>query len=121
MRGLAVMRRPSRHARRLRRDMTPAERRLWHALRDRRFGGWKFRRQETIHPSIVDFVCIAARLIVEVDGGQHSEEADAKRTAALKAQGYRVIRFWNNEVLGNLEGVLIRLGEALGPPPHRCD
>jgi very-short-patch-repair endonuclease len=115
------MRQVSPHARRLRRDMTDAERLLWYALRDRRFAGWKFRRQATIGPFIVDFVCIAARLIVEVDGGQHSDDADAKRTAALEAQGYRMIRFWNNEVLANLEGVLIRLGEALGTPPHRCD
>lgn len=115
------MRRVSPHARRLRRDMTEAERRLWYALRDRRFAGWKFRRQTTIGPFIVDFICIAARLIVEVGGGQHSVEADAKRTAALEAQGYCVIRFWNNEVLGNLEGVLIRLGETLGTSPHRCD
>jgi adenine-specific DNA-methyltransferase len=96
--------------------MTEAERRLWYALRDRRFAGWKFRRQETIHPVIVDFICSAARLIVEVDGGQHSEDGDAERTAALEAQGFRVLRFWNNEVLGNLDGVMIRLAEALGPP-----
>lgn len=115
------MRQANPHARRLRREMTDAERRLWYALRDRRFAGWKFRRQETIGPFIVDFVCMAARLIVEVDGGQHSEEADADRTAVLEARGFRMIRFWNNEVLGNLNGVMIRLAEALGPPPHRCD
>jgi adenine-specific DNA-methyltransferase len=101
--------------------MTEAERRLWYALRDRRFAGWKFRRQETIHPVIVDFICSAARLIVEVDGGQHSEQLDAERTAALQARGYQVVRFWNYEVLENLDGVLIRLEEVLGPRPHRCD
>lgn len=121
MRGVSVMREINRHARRLRRDMTPAEQRLWYAPRDRRFAGWKFRRQETIKPYVVDFICFPARLIIEVDGGQHSEEADADRTRALEAQGYRIVRFWNNDVLGNLEGVLTRLAEVLAAPPHRCD
>lgn len=114
------MRRANSNARRLRRDMTGAERKLWYALRDRRFVGSKFRRQVEIGPYIVDFLCIAEQVVIEVDGGQHSEEADAPRTAFLEAQGYRVVRFWNNEVLGNLEGVLARLEEVLRHP-HRCD
>jgi adenine-specific DNA-methyltransferase len=114
------MRRASSNARRLRRDLTDAERKLWYALRDRRFAGFKFRRQVEIEPYIVDFLCIAALLVIEVDGGQHDEELDAERTAFLEARGYRVIRFWNNEVLGNLDGVLMRLDEVLNHP-HRCD
>lgn len=86
--------------------MTDAERRLWYALRNRRFEGWKFRRQVSLGPYVVDFLCHSARLIVEVDGGQHSAEVDARRTAFLASQGYRVIRFWNNEVLVNVDGVL---------------
>lgn len=101
------MRKINPHAKRLRREMTEAERKLWYALRDRRFAGWKFRRQETIDPYIVDFVCCSARLIIEVDGGQHSPNVDAERTRDLERQGYRLIRFWNNEVMDNLEGVLI--------------
>ena len=93
-------------ARRLRIDSTEAERLLWQRLRNRQLGGNKFRRQVTIGPFIVDFACIDACLIVEIDGGQHSEERDAARTAFLQSKGYRVIRFWNNEVLENTEGVL---------------
>jgi very-short-patch-repair endonuclease len=117
---VAITRRTNPHARRLRRDMTDAERRLWYALRDRRFAGWKFRRQASIGPYVVDFLCHAAKLIVEVDGGQHSEETDARRTGFLEAQGYRVVRFWNNDVLQNTDGVLQALEVALRHP-HRCD
>ena len=93
-------------ARRLRIDSTEVERLLWQRLRNRQLGGNKFRRQVTIGPFIVDFACIDACLIVEIDGGQHSEERDAARTAFLQSKGYRVIRFWNNEVLENIDGVL---------------
>lgn len=118
---VGVTRKVSPHARRLRRDMTDAEKRIWYALRDRRFAGWKFRRQETIGDRyVVDFICFKASLIVEIDGGQHSDEVDAERTAFLVAEGYRVIRFWNNDVMSNLEGVASRLYEALHHP-HRCD
>ncbi|MBW8753168.1 MAG: endonuclease domain-containing protein [Sphingomonadales bacterium] len=117
---VAITRRTSRHARQLRREMTDAERRIWYLLRDRRFEGWKFRRQVTVGPYVVDFLCHAARLVVEVDGGQHSEEVDARRTAFLASQGFRVIRFWNNDVLGNTDGVLQALEAALNHP-HRCD
>jgi adenine-specific DNA-methyltransferase len=117
---VAITRRINPHARQLRRDMSDAERRLWYALRDRRFEGWKFRRQVSLGPYVVDFLCHSARLIVEVDGGQHSAEVDARRTAFLESQGYRVIRFWNNDVWGNIDGVLQALDAALRHP-HRCD
>src|SRR4051812_28636500 len=91
-------------ARRLRRDQTDAERKLWFRLRDRRLSGLKFRRQMPIGRFVVNFCCEAARLIIEVDGGQHGErlEQDADRTRVLEAMGYLVLRFWNNEVLQNI-------------------
>jgi very-short-patch-repair endonuclease len=97
------------HARRLRRDATDAENVLWQALRGRRLGGLKFRRQATFGRAIPDLFCSEKRLIVEVDGGQHSEAKDAARTAKLESAGCRVIRFWNNEVIENLDGVLERI------------
>ncbi len=94
-------------ARRLRRDSTDAERKLWNRLRARSIGEAKFVRQEAIGPYVVDFVCRAQRLVIEVDGGQHAtDKRDAARTAGLVARRYRVLRFWNNEVLGNIDGVL---------------
>ena len=94
-------------ARRLRHRSTDAERRLWALLRDRRLAGYKFRRQHPIGSFVVDFACTKYRLIVEADGGQHAENiADDQRTALLKRQGWRVIRFWNNDILGNAEGVI---------------
>src|ERR1700751_5459863 len=95
-------------ARRLRRDQTDAERALWFRLRDRRLNGLKFRRQGTIRNYIADFCCGSGRLIVELDGGQDvtRERQDAERTAALEAQCYLVLRFWNNDVLQNMDGVL---------------
>ncbi len=105
----------------LREDATDAERKLWHHLRRKQVGGLRFRRQYPLGPCIVDFVCLPARLVIEVDGGQHAEQAerDRMRTAWLESQGFRVIRFWNNEVLGNVEGVLHVIGEHLSPesPP----
>lgn len=94
--------------RKLRLQSTDAEKKLWHALRNRRLGGYKFRRQHSIGPYVVDFVCIAAKLIVEVDGGQHATQKndDDLRTGFLNDKGFNVIRFWNNEVFENLEGVL---------------
>ena len=86
--------------------MTDAERVIWFAVRDRRLQGFKFRRQATLGPFIVDFLCDEVKLIVEIDGGQHTESADADRTGELIAMGYRMIRFWNNEVLTNRDGVL---------------
>ncbi|CAO3434724.1 hypothetical protein [Azospirillum doebereinerae] len=94
------------HARTLRRTATDAEKLLWHGLRDRRLGNLKFRRQQTIGHYIVDFLCCDEDLIVEADGSQHTVEADALRTAFLVAHGYRVLRFWNPDILTNLTGVL---------------
>jgi len=102
-------------ARNLRRTATAVERLLWRELRDRRLGGYKFRRQHPLRPYVVDFLCPAKRLVVELDGGRHAERAerDAARTAWLEARGYRVIRFWNNEVAGNPAGVLDAILRAL--------
>ena len=108
-------------ARLLRRDMTDAERKLWQVLRAHRFRGARFRRQAPLGPYIADFVCHALKLVIEVDGGRHSgSQKDAARDAWLHTQGYRVLRFWNNEVLGNLAGVLDKIGReiATAPPPH---
>ena len=106
------------YARRLRRAQTDAERRMWMLLRDRRLSGFKFRRQHTIGAYIADFCCPEAGLIIEIDGGHHASNrnADATRSRALEVEGYRVLRFWNNEVLGNTAGVLQRIVEALMPP-----
>lgn len=97
-------------ARALRRTMTEAERVLWACLRNRRLAGLKFRRQHPIGPYVVDYYCAEARLVVEVDGSVHDDEAqrarDADRTAELEARGYRVIRFRNAEVAGHLGDVL---------------
>ena len=106
-------------ARQLRRNQTDAERLLWSKLRNRQLEGRKARRQYVIGPYIVDFVFLEDRLIVELDGGQHAEqvEGDAQRTAWLEMKGFRVLRFWNHEVLGNLEGVLEVIRRAL-PEKH---
>src|SRR5205085_3348088 len=98
---------PVTRARALRSNLTDAERRLWFALRDRRFANFKFRRQVPIGPFIADFLCYSADVVVEVDGGQHSESrSDERRDRWLAANGFVVLRFWNDEVLKNLEGVL---------------
>ena len=111
-------------AKQLRRHQTDAERILWFRLRDRRLGGWKFKRQVPIDRFVVDFVCTDAKLIVELDGGQHAvrSQEDESRTRILEAMGYLVLRFWNNDVMRNIEGVV---GEILNtvnkqPPelPH---
>ncbi|WP_299393931.1 endonuclease domain-containing protein [Pelagibius sp.] len=108
------------NARRLRRNETEAERRLWAALRNRQLAGHKFRRQVPLGRFVVDFACYDEKLVVELDGGQHSggqhvdhQEKDAARTKWLEARGFRVLRFWNHEVLENLEGVLAKIAEAL--------
>ncbi|MEX2201379.1 MAG: DUF559 domain-containing protein [Dongiaceae bacterium] len=110
--------------RQMRANPTDAEQRLWYRLRRKQIGGARFRRQFPIGRYIVDFVCLPARLIVEVDGGQHDEQAvtDDVRTAWLETQGFDVIRFWNNDVLGNADGVVERIVEAVSlrldtPPP----
>ena len=104
MRGAKVTK--TRLARRLRRDSTQAERKLWGFLRSRSLGGFKFVRQKPIGPYIVDFVCREKQLIIEVDGSQHAENrGDAVRDQWLTERRYRVLHFWNNEVLENIEGV----------------
>jgi len=109
-------------ARRLRGDQTDAEGRLWRALRGRQLEAWKFRRQHAVGPYIADFVCLEAGLVLELDGGQHAEDAerDARRTAYLQGQGFRVLRFWNHDVLQNPEGVLeaVRAELAARPSPR---
>ncbi|PTE07444.1 endonuclease domain-containing protein [Mesorhizobium helmanticense] len=93
-------------ARSLRREMTEAEGRLWHELRDRRLDRIKFRRQVPVGKYIADFVCLEAGLIVEIDGSQHAEsEPDKIRQAELEARGFRVLRFWNDDVLKDLNAV----------------
>lgn len=91
-------------ARQLRAASTDAEKLLWSKLRSRQFEV-KFVRQFPIGPFVADFACRSAHLVIELDGGQHNREIDANRTALIEAHGYRVIRFWNNDVIENLEGV----------------
>jgi very-short-patch-repair endonuclease len=115
-------------ARSLRKEMTEAERRLWWRLRGLKMNGTHFRRQAVIGPYFADFACHRCRLVIEIDGGQHNfpdrAAADAARTAFLESRGYRVLRFWNNEVLQNIEGVMqhifdtIALRTGAGPPPQ---
>jgi very-short-patch-repair endonuclease len=120
LRGL-VCESPRDYARGLRRRQTEAERRLWARLRDRRLLGVKFSRQVPIGLYVVDFCCRERKLIVELDGGQHAShvEYDAGRTAFLQTLGYRVLRFWDNDALGNTEGVLQRVTEAIASPSPR--
>ena len=101
--------------------MTDAERKLWRCLRSRQLSAMKFRRQHVIDRYIVDFVCVEAALVLELDGGQHAERVaqDADRTRKLESLGYRVLRFWNNDVLMNTEAVLEVILEALASvSPH---
>ncbi len=102
-------------ARALRSNPTEAERALWKHLRVRQIEGHKFRRQQPLGRYIVDFVCLEKRLIVELDGGQHAEQvrSDTNRTAWLEAQGFRVMRFWNHDVLNEIEAVKEAIREAL--------
>jgi len=107
-------------ARKLREQLTDAERTLWARLRNRQLQGVRFRRQQPLGSYIVDFICLERKLIVEVDGGQHNEakgrQEDRERTKWLQANGYRVLRFWNNDVLMNMEGVLERITLASSHP-----
>jgi very-short-patch-repair endonuclease len=110
-------------ARALRRRMTDAERRLWYHLRDHRLPGFKFRRQHPIGPYIVDFVCLEHRLVVELDGGQHAADPDDPvREAFLRGKGYRMLRFWNNEVLKHTAAVCesIHREMSVNPAPAGC-
>jgi very-short-patch-repair endonuclease len=102
-------------ARRMRKEMTDAERAVWMKVRGKQLLGYGFRRQHPIGNFIVDFVCIERGIIVELDGGQHSEQSeyDAQRTAWLEGQGYRVLRFWNHEALTELDAVVDVIAKAL--------
>ncbi|MDP4029850.1 MAG: endonuclease domain-containing protein [Gallionella sp.] len=103
------------NSRRLRREMTDAEKLLWRHLRMEQFDGYKFRRQHPLGDFIVDFVCLDALLVLEVDGGQHTErtDSDANRTRWIETKGFCVMRFWNNEVLSNIEGVKLAIWNYL--------
>jgi very-short-patch-repair endonuclease len=104
-------------AKRLRREMTAEEKLLWGHLRDRRLGRHKFRNQQPIGPFIADFVCQEQKLIIEADGSQHGDsQSDARRDAFLASKGYRVLRFWNNDIMLNLTGVLEAILAALNTP-----
>jgi very-short-patch-repair endonuclease len=95
---------------------TDAENRLWQILRAKRLSGYKFKRQVPIDNFIVDFVCLRKRLIVEADGGQHSKKRDGRREAYLVRQGFRVLRFWNDDIFTNEDGVLASILDALAAP-----
>jgi very-short-patch-repair endonuclease len=114
---------PTQRSRQLRNNATPAERKLWAALGNRQLGGVRFNRQVVIRPYICDLVARSEKLVIEIDGGQHGAAVpyDDARTAFLEARGYRVLRFWNNEVLGNIEGVVSRIESVLNdrPSPSR--
>ncbi|MBL8578349.1 MAG: endonuclease domain-containing protein [Mesorhizobium sp.] len=103
-------------ARAMRADSTKAENVLWQALRNKQLGGFKFKRQVPLDGYILDFVCFEAKLIVEVDGGQHAEsDSDARRDRHFEAAGFGVLRFWNDDVLRNIDGVCVEiLREAQG-------
>ncbi len=106
-------------ARNLRADSTDTERRLWQLLRAHRFLNYKFRRQQPVGPYIVDFICFDAKLVIELDGGQHAEakELDQLRDDWLQSEGYRVLRVWNNELLENETGVMEKILEMLTLSP----
>ena len=115
--------RATKRAQELRNNATDAERKLWSHLRQRRLGGFKFSRQMSIGPFVCDFLCRERGLILELDGGQHADLviADARRTAFLNAQGLSVLRFWNNEVFENIEGVLQTILAKLERLPPRFE
>ena len=111
------------NARALRANGTDAEQALWRHLRSRQLNGHKFRRQHPIGPYIADFACVEARLVVELDGGQHAQmdapQYDERRTQFLQAQGWQVLRFWNHDMLVEPAGVLQAIAQALAHPyPH---
>ncbi len=104
-------------ARTLRKNQTDAEKLLWRTLRDRQLEGLKFRRQRLIGKYVVDFVCIEEKIIIESDGSQHyRSEEDLVRDAFLSGKGYTVLRFWNNEILKNIDGVIQKILEVVHVP-----
>lgn len=106
-------------ARVLRTNSTIQERRMWNLLKNHQFHGLKFKRQQPIGNYIVDFICKEAKIIIEIDGGQHNEDSnienDKIRTDYLKSKGYKVLRFWNNEIYDNIEGVLKKIESEINP------
>lgn len=96
------------YARQLRLSPSEAQKVLWYQLRQKQLNGCKFRREHPMGPYIVDFICLSNKLIIEVDGGQHVQQAsyDSRRTQWLESQGFKVLRFWNNDVLANTEAVI---------------
>jgi very-short-patch-repair endonuclease len=117
LRGKAGMgvRKAVQRARELRKNPTDTERKLWHHIRDKQLDNFRFRRQRPIGKYIVDFICLEANLVIELDGGQHAEQLqyDAERTKYLTAQGLHVLRYWNNDVMQNIAGVLEDIRTAL--------
>ena len=109
------------HVRQLRINQTDAERQLWTMLRSRRFAGFKFRRQQPIDHYIADFCCLEKRLIIELDGGQHASQQsyDDQRTRYLNENGFRVLRFWNNQLMAERNAVMEMIFNALSPHPPR--
>lgn len=108
-------------ARELRKNSTIAERKLWRYLRSRDFSNFKFRRQSPIGKFIVDFVCFEKKLVIELDGGQHNEqkEVDIKRDNWLRKEGFTILRFWNNEVINNINGVLQVIKQTIDKLPSQ--
>jgi very-short-patch-repair endonuclease len=107
-------------ARELRHQMTEAEKTLWRHIRADQLGGNRFRRQVPVGPYVLDFCCLKKKLAIEVDGGQHADSRrDLSRTHWLERYGYQVLRFWNNDVLANIEGVLAVIAEKLNTMPSR--
>jgi very-short-patch-repair endonuclease len=106
-------------ARELRKNSTDTENKMWYFLRNRQLNGYKFIRQHVIEPYIVDFICREKSIIIELDGGHHAENViyDQERTLFLEAKGYKVLRFWNHEVLNNINSVLEIILISLGPSP----
>jgi len=110
------IRKPHPNARKLRKDMPSAEKRLWYFIRRKQLGEFRFRRQHTIGPYIADFVCVEAKLVIELDGEQHGKDEatayDQTRNAFMEREGWVVVRFWNNEVYDNIDGVLEAILDA---------
>jgi very-short-patch-repair endonuclease len=105
-------------ARKLRKDSTEAERRLWSKLRGKQLAGFKFRRQQPVGPHVVDFINFEKRLIIEIDGGHHAlqKERDNERDCWLEEKGFEVLRYWNNEIIDNIDGVLEAILKKLTSP-----
>lgn len=104
------------NAKNLRKNMTDQEKKIWSIIRNRQFYGYRFLRQRIIGNYIVDFVCNLKKIIIEIDGGQHNENQnilyDNERTQYLESKGYKLVRFWNNEIDNNIEGVYLKLKEV---------